>query len=509
MRAPEKIAVLDFGSQYSHLLVRRIRELGVYAELLPHDAPLEKLAGYRGLVLSGGPAHVYQEGAPKPPEGLFGLGRPVLGVCYGHQLIAALLGGKVARGEVREYGKVPLLHTGRGLFSGLPSPLTVWMSHYDEVKEPPPGFAITASSEGCRVAAMEDGARAIYSLQFHPEVSHTQGGQELLRRFVLEVCGCNPSWSPEQEVEGLIEQVRREVGDGRVLCAVSGGVDSVTTAYIVHRAVGDGLVCLFVDTGLLRKGEAEEVREALERAGIRFIYVNAAERFLARLKGLRTPEQKRRAIGEEFARIFEEEARRLGGLTHLAQGTLYPDVIESAAAGKLASRIKAHHNVGALPKDLSLKLVEPLRSFYKDEVRRIARRLGVPGSIVERHPFPGPGLAVRVIGEVTPEKLEACRLASHIVEEELRRAGLYSSVWQAFAVVGDDLATGVKGDEGELGYMVTVRVVHSEDGMTATWARLPHELLERISRRIVGEVPGVTWVTYAICDKPPSTIEPQ
>jgi GMP synthase (glutamine-hydrolysing) len=509
MRAPDRIAVLDFGSQYAHLLVRRIRELGVYAELLPYRVPLERLRGYRGIVLSGGPAHVYEDGAPRPPRGLFELGRPILGVCYGHQLIASELGGRVAKGRVREYGKARLTHRGLGLFSGLPNPLTVWMSHYDEVQEPPPGFLIVASSEGCSVAAMQDEGRKIYAMQFHPEVSHTEMGSELLRRFVLEVCGCRPSWSPEQELERLVEEVREQVGDGRVICAVSGGVDSMTTAFILHRAVGDRLVCLFVDTGLLREGEAQEVRRTLEGAGIRAIFVDASKRFLERLRGLVHPEDKRKAIGEEFARIFEEEASKLGGITHLAQGTLYPDVIESAASGGPASRIKSHHNVGGLPRNLRLRLVEPLRYFYKDEVRRIARRLGVPQEIIERHPFPGPGLAVRVMGEVTEEKLEVCRRASRIVEEELKAAGLYSSVWQAFAIVGDDRATGVKGDEGELGYIVTIRAVHSEDGMTATWARLPHELLERMSRRIVGEVPKVTWVAYAITDKPPSTIEPQ
>ena len=475
---------------------------------------VEAVAGMRevkGFILSGGPASVYEDGAPAVDFGKLG-GRPVLGICYGHQLLAWAFGGAVSKAARREYGRTVIrLDNTCELFNGLPKSLTVWMSHSDNVEKPPEGFKTAASTESSPHAAIYDSGRRVYGIQFHPEVHHTEKGVEILRNFVIGICGCRPSWSMESYLEKAVREVAEAVGDGKVLCAVSGGVDSTVTAAIVSRAVGARLKCLFVNHGLLRKNEAEEVLAVLKKVvgDESLIYVDASQRFLSKLKGVKDPEEKRKIIGAEFAAIFEEVSRLHGPFTHLAQGTLYPDVVESGRSVGGSAVIKTHHNVGGLPENLGLRVVEPLRELYKDEVRRLARVLGLPEKIVRRQPFPGPGLAVRIIGEVTEDKLRVCREASAIVEEEVSAAGLGDEIWQCFAVVGDDMATGVKGDRRSVGYIVTVRAVTSTDGMTADWARLPHELLDRIGRRIANEVENVTWVTYAITSKPPSTIEPQ
>ncbi|MCS6769561.1 MAG: glutamine-hydrolyzing GMP synthase, partial [Candidatus Caldarchaeum sp.] len=457
------IALVDFGGQYAHLISRRIRELGVKTTVVPYAAFSETVfpEDVKGFVLSGGPASVYEPRSPRIPFDKLA-GRPILGICYGHQLIAQEFKGRVRRAEKREFGRMEVkLVEECELFKGLPERFNVWMSHSDVVEQPALGFRTAASTISSPHAAIYDSARKIYGLQFHPEVAHTEHGQKILENFVFNVCGCRRSWSMENYLDTVVKEVAEQVGDGRVLCAVSGGVDSTVAAAIVSRAVGDRLKCLFVNHGLLREGEAEKVLDALrETVGeSNVIYVDASERFLRKLRGVADPEEKRKIIGAEFAAIFEEVGQRHGPFTHLAQGTLYPDVVESGRSVGGSAVIKTHHNVGGLPQDIGLKVVEPLRELYKDEVRRLAELLGLPKWLVKRHPFPGPGLAVRVIGEVTEEKLDVCRRASAIVEEELERAGLLDEVWQAFAVVGDDKATGVKGDQRSLGYLVTVRVV--------------------------------------------------
>ena len=502
----EKVIVLDFGGQYTHLIARRIRELGVYSEILPFNTPVNELASedIAGIILSGGPRSVHEEDSPRCSQKILELNKPVLGICYGHQLIAYLSGGIVEKGEKAEFGKTILKIIKKDkLFEGLSSEEIVWMSHRDQVMELPSDFEILAKTENTPIAAFRHKKRDIYGVQFHPEVIHTVNGRKILENFLYKICSCKGDWRPEDFIEEKINEIRRTVGENeRVVCALSGGVDSSTTAVIVSKAIGDRLVCIFVDHGFLREGEVEEVLKTMKKMGVNVKLVDAKERFMKKLKGVRDPEKKRRIIGEEFIRVFEEEARKIENVKWLAQGTIYPDRVESGRVGVGTSTIKSHHNVGALPERMNLKLIEPLRDLYKDEVRRVARRLGLPRELIRRHPFPGPGLAVRIIGEVTPEKLEICRKANKIVEEELKKSGWYDKVWQGFAVVGDDKWTGVLGDKRALGYIVTVRIVKSEDGMTADWVRIPYDVLERIGSRITNEVSGVTMVTYAISSKP-------
>jgi len=506
-----KAVVANFGGQYAHLIARRLREAGLYAVLAQPEELEDVLrrGGVAAVVLSGGPRSVLEEEVEIAPA-ILDAGVPVLGICYGHQLLAKMLGGRVERGP-GEYGdtKVRLLE-GDPLLEGLDREEVVWMSHGDYVASPPPGFKVLAVSERGYIAAMRSPDRPIYGVQFHPEVSHTAKGRLIFRNFVEKVVGLAPSqrWDPASQVPGIIDRIRAAVGPGeKVLVAVSGGVDSTVTAVLVARAVGGRAVPIFVNHGLFREGEPEEVLSSLRGLGLDVVYVDASERFLSRLEGIEDCEERRRIVGETFAEVFAEVASRIEGAKWLAQGTLYPDVVESGAV-KGADRIKSHHNVAGLPRWLGLKVLEPLRDFYKDEVRAIGRALGLPEELINRHPFPGPGLAVRVMGRFTREKLEIAKRASRIVEEELRRAGLYDKVWQAFAAVGDDKWVGVKGDARAVGHVVIIRVVQSEDAMTADWPQLDKEILSRISSRLTSEVPGVVMVAYAITQKPPATIEP-
>jgi len=504
------IIVLDFGGQYTQLIARRIREQQVFSAILPCTAALAEIRAYQpvGIVLSGGPCSVYDSAAPVCDPGALSLGLPVLGICYGLQWISHTLGGKVERAERREYGPAEVdLRDGSALFAGLPRRLKIWMNHGDHVRALPPGFQITGVT-GNGLAAAEDPARRIFAVQFHPEVKHTERGSEILRNFVFDVCGARPTWSGSSFISETVEAIRKQVGRGRAICALSGGVDSAVSAALVHQAIGNRLVNVFVDTGLLRKNEFQDTIDLLEnRVGLRVIGVNAEDRFLARLKGVTDPEVKRKRIGAEFINVFAEQARQLGDIRFLVQGTLYPDVIESVPVRGPSATIKTHHNVGGLPADLPFELIEPLRELFKDEVRRIGRELGLPEEILTKQPFPGPGLAVRLLGEVVPERLLTLREADAVVVEEIRRAGLYENTWQAFAVLLPVRSVGVMGDERSYGNAVAVRVVTSEDAMTADWARLPYEVLERISARIVNEVAGVNRVVYDISSKPPSTIE--
>ncbi|HEY66951.1 MAG TPA: glutamine-hydrolyzing GMP synthase [Thermoflexia bacterium] len=518
------VAILDFGSQYTQLIARRVREAHVYCELFPWDTPPEEVLALepRGFILSGGPASVYTSGAPGLPDYVLERGVPVLGICYGMQLLAHRLGGRVAPAAKREYGLAevelsgpdnPLLTNLHSPISNLQSPISnlqVWMSHGDRIETPPPGFEILARSANSPVAAMGNVERGLYGLQFHPEVVHTPQGREILRRFAVEICGCTPDWTPAAFIERAVAAIRAQVGTGRVVCGLSGGVDSAVTATLVHRAVGDQLTCIFVNTGLLRRGEPEQVVHTFrEGLGMRLVPVDATEDFLGALSGVTDPEQKRLVIGERFIRVFEREARRLGEVRFLAQGTLYPDVIESRGPERqAAARIKTHHNVGGLPTDMPFELVEPLRYLFKDEVRAVGEALCLPDEIVWRQPFPGPGLAVRVLGEVTWERLETLRAADAILLEELGAADLlHGATQQAFAVLLPVRSVGVMGDERTYRHVIAIRAVTTEDFMTADWARLDHELLARISNRIVNEVPGVNRVVYDITSKPPATIE--
>ena len=515
---PETVVILDFGSQYSMLIARRVRDCHVYCELVPFDTPWEQVQKLnpRGFILSGGPASVYDEGAPLAPTYVFDSGLPVLGICYGMQLVAHQLGGRVAPSGEREYGHA-VIHQGDSptdVFADLPASMPVWMSHGDRVVELPPGFRSLAHSENSPVAVMGNDA-GIIGLQFHPEVVHTPKGKALIQNFLLRLCGCKGDWTPGNFIADSILRIRNQVGEGRVLCALSGGVDSAVTAALVHRAVGDQLVCIFVNNGLLRREEPERVQDTFHRhLNINLVYVDASDRFLDLLAGVTDPEEKRRIVGETFIRVFEKEADRLGRTDFIAQGTTYPDVIESGGspsasggATNAAVKIKTHHNVGGLPKEMAFTLIEPLRYLFKDEVRRVGLALGLPEEMVFRQPFPGPGLAIRIIGEVTREKLETLRASDWIVMNEVKKAALYNDLWQAFAVLTDTKSVGVMGDLRTYGHVVALRAVTAEDAMTADWARLPYDLLARISNRIVNEVPAVNRVVYDITSKPPGTIE--
>jgi GMP synthase (glutamine-hydrolysing) len=504
------VLVLDLGGQYAQLIARRVREARVYSELVGHAVTPDEIRRRNpyAVILSGGPASVYAENAPRVDPGIFELGVPTLGICYGMQLMAQELGGRVERTGGSEFGKTALRAAPGALFRDLPEEQTVWMSHRDSVVAPPSGATVVAGSPSTPIAAFEDARRHVYGVQFHPEVVHTPHGQELLKNFLYEVADAPPAWTPATVIEEEVERIRAQVGSDRVLCALSGGVDSAVAALLVHKAVGDQLTCVFVDHGLLRKDEAIEVVETFRNHfHVPLVHVQAQDRFLERLTGVADPEEKRRRIGEEFIRVFEEEARRLGDVLYLVQGTLYSDVIESGGSVGVAAKIKSHHNVGGLPEHMEMELVEPLRQLFKDEVRRVGAELGLPERMVWRHPFPGPGLAIRIIGEITRERLDILREADAILLEEIRRAGLYRELWQCFAVLPAIRSVGVQGDERTYEYPIVIRAVTSEDAMTADWARLPYDLLETISSRIINEIPGVNRVALDLSSKPPATIE--
>ena len=507
----DEVVVLDYGGQYSQLIARRVRECGVYSELLPHHVGAEEVRRRKpkGLILSGGPASVYADGAPRLEPELLELGIPVLGICYGMQLLARELGGRVEGAEVGEFGRSELTvrSTGR-LLAGTPDTQKCWMSHRDTVFTAPPGFDALASSTSSPVAALESNERGIYGIQFHPEVVHTPYGQTILTTFLRDICGCDMAWSAASIVEEQIARIRSQVGTGKVICGLSGGVDSSVAAVLVHRAIGDQLTCVFVDHGLMRKNEGEQVISAFrDEFGIPLVAVDAEERFLNRLAGVTDPEAKRKAIGSEFIRVFEEEAAKLGDANYLVQGTLYSDVIESGG-GTGTATIKSHHNVGGLPDDLQFQLVEPLRMLFKDEVRAVGAELGMPEKLVWRQPFPGPGLAIRIVGgQATKERLDLLRECDHILQDEIRKAGLYRDLWQSFCVLPDIRTVGVQGDERTYGNVVVIRAVTSDDAMTADWARLPYDLLEQIASRMINELRDVNRVTLDITSKPPGTIE--
>ena len=506
----DKIVVLDFGSQYSHLICRRIREFSVYAELVPYDISYEELQKLNptGIIFSGGPSSVYSSDAPIPESKIFDMNLPLLGICYGHQLIVNKYGGKVKRAN-KEYGSSLLtIDNDKDLLNGVGESVRAWMSHGDEAEQIPEGFKVIGHTESAKAAAIASEEKSVYGIQFHPEVVHTEQGTEILKNFVLKVCEAKQDWTMEGFIDKAVEEISKI--EGNVLCGVSGGIDSTVVALLIHKAIGDRQKCVFVNNGLLRYDEEKEVEEMFkDNFNVNFTAVNATDTFLGKLKGIEDPEKKRKIVGEEFIHVFTEFAEGNGPFKWLAQGTLYPDVIESGVSKGPAAVIKSHHNVGGLPDWLNLEILEPLRDLYKDEVRKIAKILEVPEKLFMRHPFPGPGLSVRIIGEVTPTKLEICKVASKIVEDELMEADLYEKVWQAYAAVGDDRAVGVVGDERRYGNIVMIRVVDSIDAMTADWTRLPHGLLEKMSNRITNEIEDVTWVTYTISSKPPATIEPQ
>ena len=506
----DKIVVLDFGSQYSHLICRRIREFSVYAELVPYNISYEELQKLNptGIIFSGGPSSVYNLDAPIPENKIFDMDLPLLGICYGHQLIVNKYGGKVKRAN-KEYGSSLLtIDSNEDLLNGIGESVRAWMSHGDEAEQIPQGFKVIGHTENARAAAIASEDKSTYGIQFHPEVVHTEQGTAILKNFVLTVCGAKQEWTMENFIDTSVAKIAKI--EGNVLCGVSGGIDSTVVALLIHKAIGDRLKCVFVNNGLLRLNEEDEIENMFkDNFKVNFTAVNAADTFLEKLRGIEDPERKRKIIGEEFVNVFTKFAEKEGPFKWLAQGTLYPDVIESGVSKGPASVIKSHHNVGGLPDWLNLEILEPLKDLYKDEVRKIAKILKVPEKLFMRHPFPGPGLAVRIIGEVNQTKLEISKVASKIVEDELIKAGLYEKVWQAYAAVGDDRAVGVVGDERRYGNIVMIRVVDSIDAMTADWTRLPHDLLEKMSNRITNEIQDVTWVTYTISSKPPATIEPQ
>jgi GMP synthase (glutamine-hydrolysing) len=511
-RSFDTVLVVDFGAQYAQLIARRVREANVYSEIVPHriTAAEVRAKSPRAIILSGGPKSVNVDGAPMLDPAIYDLGIPILGICYGHQLVARQLGGEVARGGRGEYGRATLTrgHAPSRLLDGMASSFPVWMSHFDHVSKMPDGFTGCASTPDAPIAVMENAARKVWAVQFHPEVVHSENGQEILRRFLIDLAGCSPSWTMESIIDTQVEAIRAQVGNKRAICGLSGGVDSSVAAALVHRAVGAQLTCVYVDTGLMRKGESDQVVEMFRRnMGIELIHVDAGARFFDKLRGVTEPEAKRKAIGELFVRIFEQNTGGVTDAEFLVQGTLYPDVIESGGSDGTAAVIKSHHNVGGLPEDMTLGLVEPLRSLFKDEVRRLGSELGLPDEMVWRQPFPGPGLGVRIIGEVTPERVATLQEADAIVREEIRAAGLEREIWQAFAVLADIRSVGVMGDERTYGHPIIIRAVTSDDAMTADWARLPYDLLEKMSNRIVNEVAGINRVVYDVTSKPPGTIE--
>ncbi len=508
----DTVLVVDFGAQYAQLIARRVREAHVYSEIVPHRITASEVQkkNPRAIILSGGPKSVHVDGAPVLDPAIYDLGIPIFGICYGHQLIAQQLGGEVSRGGRGEYGRALLTRNSEKstLLHDLPSEYSVWMSHFDFVARMPEGFVSSASTPDAPIAVMENAQRKVWAVQFHPEVVHSEYGQKVLERFLIELAGCTPNWTMDSIIDTQVAAIRAQVGNARAICGLSGGVDSSVAAALVHKAIGAQLTCVYVDTGLMRKGESEQVVEMFQRnMGIELIHVRAGEKFFDKLAGVVEPEAKRKAIGELFVRIFEENTGGVTDAEFLVQGTLYPDVIESGGSDGTASVIKSHHNVGGLPEDMTLKLVEPLRTLFKDEVRKLGSELGLPDEMVWRQPFPGPGLGVRIIGEVTPERVATLQEADAIVREEVRLAGLEREIWQAFAVLADIRSVGVMGDERTYGHPIIIRAVTSDDAMTADWARLPYDLLEKMSNRIINEVAGINRVVYDVTSKPPGTIE--